>query len=385
MDNTGKITITAQFDKTFPFVNGMAVAEKDGLSNYIDKTGKIILTGDFKETVPFYHSKYAVVKFKGDTKHSIINNEGKVLSKNMWADDDVKFYDELTVKEVFNSGLLRSYTGTGINAIYGYKDLTGNWVVKPQYKEVSHFTAGLAKVTGANLFKLKSGKTLDLSGIINTKGELVFPLEYKILSEPWYNTPGGEITISGEHKDKGFMIMNTKGEVLLGPFLKYGDKQGPIYGLTPFKNNYAIIEYNPSRKVKDRHYSSLRSSVCDIIEKKGMVVLKEFEYIINYPVNEYGIFGFTNCLAANQLMFTFSEEKEDTTIKMKNGLARLNGDIIEITVNSVIQAQPAKRPGITTTYNGWGDYMCVDPYSVSNACKYFELTRAIVNKKILWK
>jgi hypothetical protein len=383
LDNNGKIAITAQFDKTFPFVNGTAVAEKDGLSIYIDKTGKIILSGDFKETIPFYHPKYAVVKYKGDTKHSIINNEGKIVSKNIWSDDDIKFEGDLTVQEVFNAGMLRSYTGTGINVLYGYKDLAGNWVVKPQYKDASHFIAGMAKVTGANLLKLKSGKKLDLSGIINTKGELVFPLEYKILSEPWYNTLGGEITIAGEHKDKGFMIMNTKGELLLGPFHKYGNKQGPIYSLTPFKNNYAIIEYYPNRAVKDRHYSAMRSSVCDIIDEKGKVVLKEFEYIINYPVNEFGVFGFTNSQPPNIYTMLFAEAKVDTTIKMKNGLAKLNGDIIEIAANSVISPLASKKNGlIVGSYNGFEAYMIVDPYMISNSGKYFELKRAVINQKI---
>ncbi len=381
LDATGKIAIAAQFDKVYNFINGMAVVEKNGSSHYTDKTGKIIFSGNFTETVPFYHSKYAVVQFKGDNLFSIISNDGKTISKNVWTKREVSFTDLETI-EVFNAGLIRSSTGKDNAERYGYKDLAGNWIVKSQYWKASQFTAGMATVTINDALKIPNKPSKNLSGIINTKGDYVFPLEYLLLSDPWYNTPNGEITISGEHKDKGFMILNPKGEILLGPFKRYGEKEGSVFSLTPFKNNYTIIEYHPGRNIKDRHFTIGYSSVCDIIDRKGKVVLKEFEYIINYPVNEFGVFGFTNTKPPNIYMHIFTDEKLDTTNTGKNGLAKLSGEIIQIESDMLVKPENHKFGFCDNSSFGGFAYMFGDPYLISNAAKYININTTISGKKL---
>jgi hypothetical protein len=378
INTKGEVVIAASFDKANSFTNGYAVVEKDQQTHYINKAGKIIFSGDFTETVPFHHQEYAVIKFKNDANHSIINIQGKIISKNSWKEKEVKKESDIIIREMFQSGLILSSVGSGINERFGYKNLQGNWVLQPIYYSASDFTGGLATVS-KNLATQNQNKKL-VYGCMNAKGEFVLALKYEKLSEPWYNTENGEITIVGEIKDEGFFMYNVSGKVIFGPYKELGDKDNKIIRLTPFKNNYAIIEYTSKKIAPDRHFSEI-NSFCALIDRKGNTVLKDFPYVIFTPVNEHGIFAFRNYDPGVMLLLTEGEKDiEKEKIKQKNGIARISGEILEnvhggLTVSETIKAYGQFYSIITRSSPK-------DLFQIKNAGNYFDFS---VEQENDWK
>jgi hypothetical protein len=103
------------------------------------------------------------------------------------------------VAPYFNEGLQAVAIGNGNNRLWGYIDKTGNWVIRPSYKEASQFYDGLASV-----------KVNDKIGFINKQGNFVIEPQFDIT---WSFIDG----IAKVKVDLKIGYVNKAGEVILEP------------------------------------------------------------------------------------------------------------------------------------------------------------------------
>ena len=239
---------------------------------------------------------------------------GSIIARNKFTKKEMNFDGEIEAKESFEYGNIKSIE----NSKYGFKNLKGEWNVKPIYKTVSAFSGGVATVC-FNTHKEEGGLSL-IYGLIDRNGKYVLPLEYNKLSDPWHNSYEDEVSIAGSKKGIGYAIYNKSGKVIYGPIQKYKGKN--ILRLEPFKNDYFVIEYYTSKNFGTRHVSDGRKSVCDIVHRKGKVAVSENEFICQ-AVDENGYYGYINYNTSVAMIFS---EGKTSGIKNKiSGVSNVNG------------------------------------------------------------
>jgi hypothetical protein len=331
MDSMGNIAIKPQFEDAKEFKNGKALVKVNGKNTYINRKGEVLITGNFEVRVPFYHPKFAIIKFKGDDKYSVINDKGEVLAKNTLTEKETDFDGEYTAKDALEVGLFKSGIMPKEGPMrWGFKNMKGEWIVKPIYNYVSFYAGGLATVETNKTDKigndgfvekaLSSSVVTDWSwGVIDKTGKYFLPLEYAKLSDPWHNHYDDEISISCEHKTKGWMIYDSKGKIIFGPIKEY--KNTFISRLEPIKNDYILIEYYFGKPNPKRHFSDYSQTQCDFLNKAGKPVLERHEYIC-YSVNEYGYFAYRNYNECVPIVFA---EATSGTKKIHSGWSHISG------------------------------------------------------------
>lgn len=167
IDKSGKIIIEPNFKRVFSFKNGIAFAiTNDGEQCFIDKTGKIIFA----------------------TKSGLIN----------------EISDGLALFEVGNR--------------YGFININGNSVVKPQFTYAQAFSEGLAAVSnevkflesrGGLVFKKGEKKTLKYS-YIDKSGNIAFNIETELV----YPFSEG---LAGFYENANYGFIDKTGKVVIKP------------------------------------------------------------------------------------------------------------------------------------------------------------------------
>jgi hypothetical protein len=235
---------------------------------------------------------------------------------------------EITAKEAFEYERIKSLE----NFHYGFKNLKGEWVIKPIYYSASHFAGGVAtvnfnfndKIGSDGFITEKSSTHVSKYGLIDPNGKFVLPLEYDKLSDPWHNHFEDEVSISGLKKDIGYAIYDAKGKIIYGPIQKYNGNN--ILRLEPYKNDHFVIEYYPKNyKSVNKHISDGYQTACDIVHKNGKVAIKQHEFICQ-AVDENGYFGYTNY--NNCVAMIFAEATPNGVKNKISGVQHVNGKVL---------------------------------------------------------
>ncbi|MBW5448623.1 hypothetical protein GE107_21485 [Cohnella sp. CFH 77786] len=168
INSYGKLVIPNIYDEVKSFQEGLAVVTLNGKKGVIDASGKIVIDlqykrlSSFNEGVAYFDDG---TSFSDETIGGFIDKSGKVLfepRKGIWGS--------------FSNGraLIRVKDKDGYDR-HGFIDKKGNEVIKPLYEYATPFSEGYAYVYGTDD---KSGKFI--AGLINTKGEIVYPASFTI-------------------------------------------------------------------------------------------------------------------------------------------------------------------------------------------------------------
>ncbi|MBK7290611.1 MAG: WG repeat-containing protein [Chitinophagaceae bacterium] len=199
INKKGEVVIPLKYETLSFFVNGAAIAKDPETNRYgfLDKKGKWFLNPVYVYTSSGFDDNGGVWVKMTDNKYHYINKTGKDFGTlDSIGNDTKQFKDGYSV--VTNTSypyVLIDQTGKTLKTIddvdaiysfaeniagykskktslYGFIDINGNKIGNPDFTGFNGFSEGLAKVS-----KNINGKTRH--GYINTKGEIVFPLEYE--------------------------------------------------------------------------------------------------------------------------------------------------------------------------------------------------------------
>ncbi|WP_342476313.1 WG repeat-containing protein [Paenibacillus sp. FSL H7-0350] len=176
---------------------------RGGKFGYIDAEGKIVIDYQTRFTDAYAFNEGLAIVYSNAKFDGFINQQGnKVIPKG-------NYYD---AKE-FSEGLaayrtLKTATDFAVSN-YGYMDLTGTSVIKPQFKKANNFSEGLAAV------QVGSGY-----GYINSSGKIVIKAQYN----------------SAEDFSEGAALVTTNGTS------HYIDKKGKFLFNSSYKNGESFSE-----------------------------------------------------------------------------------------------------------------------------------------------
>lgn len=202
LDTSGKWVLrpvylytTNNFDES----GGAWVKMTDDKYHYINKAGKDFGTLDSTgKEYKLFKDGYSIAT-NTTYPYLLINQAGKTLKEIDDCDGIYTFSENI-------AGYKSKKTG-----LYGFIDINGNKIGEPEFTGFSGFADGLAKV-----YKKLDGKSK--IGYINTKGEIVIPIEYKSGSS--FDNGWAVVT-----KDSNSFFINKKGE-LKDPARKYDELIG---------------------------------------------------------------------------------------------------------------------------------------------------------------
>jgi hypothetical protein len=203
----------ATFDEIGPLKDGRALFVFEDLIGYFDEKGKIVLPAKY-ETFPNYLQKAA---FSG--AHAIAMMKGKygVIDRNG------KFVIAPTFQNLGQVSSLIAFTkGKG----WGFMDLTGKEIIKPQFEFAESFIDGQAIV-----------EQLTLSGVIDQKGNFILPCAFANV-----NRLGTDMYLVSNGAKFG--VYNKKGKMLVP--LEYQQ-------ISMFNESFLILSNS-----NDLHYFSLK-------------------------------------------------------------------------------------------------------------------------------
>lgn len=186
IDKTGMLVIKPQFDKAYPFREGLAPVKIGEKIGFINKQGEFVIEALFDQTYGF-HEGLAPVCING--KYGFINKKGEFVIKPQFTIFVGSFNEGLAVVRNDKYG-------------YGYIDKKGSYVFPPKYYVAFPFFNGIAQAVYQNksIFFDKTGKIIASSddktfvgifnegllaikldkkyGFINTKGKIVIKPKY---------------------------------------------------------------------------------------------------------------------------------------------------------------------------------------------------------------
>lgn len=239
INKTGKFVIAPQYNRARHFQNGLALVQVDGKMAYIDRSGKPIGGKYFDYLARFaderalfvLHGKYGYIDKDG---HEIIpakfsraedfrDGIATVMDGNIKkAIDRAGNFVKVPVSHSdfwdgpIKDGLRRARQDSKTDWKYGFTDVFGKFVIKPQYDEVGIFEDGLCPV------KIKNGW-----GVIDKSGDLIISSRFEELSSHFSEN---HIAFRAGKK---WGLLDVKGNVVLKPqFSK----------IMPFCNGLAIVQ-----------------------------------------------------------------------------------------------------------------------------------------------
>ena len=148
-DHTGRIAITPQFEKAFPFTLGLALVKIGRKYGYIDQEGKLVINPQFDTATPFSDEGIAGVRL-GD-KWGGIDKTGKVVINPQFdgttlPNDEGDFLGEVILRDVGRIAFSEGLASVRIGNKAGYIDKSGNYVINPQFEFAFPFVGDLAFV-----------------------------------------------------------------------------------------------------------------------------------------------------------------------------------------------------------------------------------------------
>lgn len=188
---SGKTIVPFEYDNIGWYSEGLVRVCKNDKWGYMDNKGNLAIplkfndAEDFSEGYAlvgtFYANKVCAGGLMTENHYGFINKKGEVVIPFKFADQHWLLIDG------FHCGLaaMGDYQPNNIYAgKLGYIDKTGTFVIKPQYDSADSFFMGLA-VVGID----------DREGVINSKGEIIIPLNYESI---WINHRDSIITFDNK-------------------------------------------------------------------------------------------------------------------------------------------------------------------------------------------
>lgn len=157
---------------------GFMPVKLNGQWGIIDTAGKVIVPLKYDSIA--YHSFLPIEAWKGSTRF-LIDQEGQIsmqVDKNVFneitqleAPDTLGVYDPQLTASAFDVNHFEKWvTKEEQNGLWGLIDMTGHWVVKPQFEEVKEYSKGLWNVGIRGKY-----------GIIDDHGYFVVPPRYSYI------------------------------------------------------------------------------------------------------------------------------------------------------------------------------------------------------------
>lgn len=162
ISNSGQTIIPFQFEDADEFSDGLATISKDKTCAYIDKTGAIIISFIYEDCYSFKNGR-AVVTTK-EWEHKFIDKTGKVVNEQIPPERQIPTAYPGHFEVYGKHGMVNSsgdtiaqatYESIGnfhdnrnivqVNNKWGEIDLSGDYVITPQYEDMFHYFDGLAK------------------------------------------------------------------------------------------------------------------------------------------------------------------------------------------------------------------------------------------------
>jgi hypothetical protein len=210
MDTSGNSVIPPQFDLPGSFNEGFSVAGVKEIADkptwkvgVIDRSGMYVIGPEYEAVTP--------------CSHGIVGLHKKIIGETQYvrlSDLHVVCISESPTTNRFSEGLLSiSDRETGR---WGFRDTSGNWVVKPRYTLTGTFSEGLAS---ADLYK----KGKELTGFIDRFGNEVIPFKFSCFRSRFSE---GLATFFIEDRRRGDVAgaIDSKGDVVIEPrFESLGD------------------------------------------------------------------------------------------------------------------------------------------------------------------
>ena len=173
------IMIPCQYDKAFPFVNGIALVKTTNIKGqvryvYINISGEQIISGDWDYAYDFTEDGYARV-FKGSLseygtpkngKYAFINTHGELIC-------DYSFDDAKNFSEGF--ALVASQTVKGSKK-WGFINVNGQIVIPQQWDYAFSFKNGYARVFNGSVGDY--GPESGLYGFIDCSGSIISDIQW---------------------------------------------------------------------------------------------------------------------------------------------------------------------------------------------------------------
>jgi len=164
IDPAGTLVIPAGWDNAEPFSEGLALVKRNKQFFFIDASGAVVITIDPKDSAHAFHSGRARV-YKSGTGYGYIDRRGAWVIRPAFSDatdfsDGVAVVDRNRLIDIsgrplpmpaeayeilgFSEGLAAFRAKEG--GKFGYLDLAGNIVIKPQFHDAKPFRFGRALV-----------------------------------------------------------------------------------------------------------------------------------------------------------------------------------------------------------------------------------------------
>lgn len=207
IDVNGKTVLAPVWDEALPFFEGMAKVSSSGEWGFINKKGKTVVVPKYDDVSDFENGLASVTK---KNHYSVIDTLGNEL---------IPFrYSRYSLS--FNEGLSSAHdVADPDHLLWGYIDLSGNWVIEPRYESVRDFHDSIAAV-----------ESTDGWGFINHRDEYVIQPVYRWV----YNFSDG--LCAAQNKEGLWGFINAAGNVCV-PF-KYTEVKEFSEGLAAVMVGY---------------------------------------------------------------------------------------------------------------------------------------------------
>jgi len=216
IDASGTIRSSSSWSLASPFSGGIAAIKGGAGMGLINAAGKIVATlGRYDIDISQdFSSGVAVVRksAKDGLRCGLINHEGQELRSP----------DLLSIGP-FSGGLAAAQAKNGL---FGFIDLAGDWRILPAFRKVGDFHEGLAFAMPSKI----SG------GFIDTKGKIVFTLNYDQDVPAPYRFSEGKVWFLRNFEEAGFL--DVKGAIAIPASREWATA-------SPFSEGRALVSKGP--------------------------------------------------------------------------------------------------------------------------------------------
>ena len=218
IDKSGKRAFDKDFEDAKSFSEGLAVAKLNGKYGYISKNGEFVIKPIYDNAYYFKNGRGQVVL---NNKEYFIDNKGRILFEPTYDHIDNFVFDT------------KNLISVSVGKKHGLINMSGQWIVKPQYQDSIRFSEGLASV------HLMSGG----SAVIDESGQFVIPPTQLYIYGFNEGLAQAQTSINGTSKS-GFI--DTTGNFVIPPI--YDEVGYFMDGIAPVllkaKNLYLYIDKN---------------------------------------------------------------------------------------------------------------------------------------------
>ncbi|NOU94491.1 DUF3298 domain-containing protein [Paenibacillus sp. LMG 31456] len=239
IDSKGTMVIQPQYEYASDFQNnGLAIVQMNGRNGLINSTGQYVVKPIYDSISPFSEGRAVVIDGQG---FKVIGGDGHIITK--------KAYNYIAPYS--NGRAMASVANPDGSSLYGFLDLQGNEIIKPQFQEAGDFKHNKTVV------KVKDNDF----ALIGLDGS-------KLASYPFASVgPLGDGLLSFQQQLQGkYGYIDEKGSIVIQPAYTYAnvfmdgravvntaEDYGARYGLIDKQANYIIKPaYNDIRTLGEQ-------------------------------------------------------------------------------------------------------------------------------------